>query len=350
MPSRLVRLNQFTPDAGHAYVYPVPDGFGDGDTQEQPVQSLIELFEDGRALGPAHAVHEEIRRHGEGRFSHWDRTLYLSTSDNSDPRRNGRVYEVYVPAQTMDSRTVRLLALARQAGETSDPSRAYDVAERWFYEACPDAFIGEFGKRCWEDTSFLADYLRLVPGNRRSFERKYVVAQLVSAVAHVPGAMAECGVYNGATAFFMARSTAAAGAPRSLHLFDSFEGLSPPGARDGTYWSAGQMAMSEEAARQSLAGFQGVTLHRGWIPERFQDVESERFAFLHIDVDLYQPTLDTLEFFYPRIVAGGVIVCDDYGFTSCPGATSAMDEFMRDKPESIIHLPTGQGLILRTRQ
>ncbi len=50
------------------------------------------LREDGRPLGPAHALHEDIRDLGRGRYSHWGATLHFSASDNSDPRRNGHQY------------------------------------------------------------------------------------------------------------------------------------------------------------------------------------------------------------------------------------------------------------------
>jgi hypothetical protein len=66
-----------------------------------------------------------------------------------------------------------------------------------------------------------------------------------------------------------------------------------------------------------------------------------------VDVDLYEATLGSLDFFYPRLVPGGMLVCDDYGFTTCPGATRAVDEFMSGRPEPIIHLPTGQGLVIK---
>jgi pectate lyase len=56
--------------------------------------SFMEVFEDGRPLGPGHAPHEDVRRLGQGRFSHWGDRLYFSTSDNSDPRTNGRHYTV----------------------------------------------------------------------------------------------------------------------------------------------------------------------------------------------------------------------------------------------------------------
>ena len=54
------------------------------------------LTEDGRPLGPRHAAHHAIRLEGRGRYSHWEQTLYFSTSDGSDPRTNGRLYAVSV--------------------------------------------------------------------------------------------------------------------------------------------------------------------------------------------------------------------------------------------------------------
>ena len=63
---------------------------GDGVKDGPP--STLQLFEDGKELGPAHVLHADIRTAGQGRFSHWITALYLSTSDNSDPRTNGRTY------------------------------------------------------------------------------------------------------------------------------------------------------------------------------------------------------------------------------------------------------------------
>ena len=62
---------------------------------------------------------------------------------------------------------------------------------------------------------------------------------------------------------------------------------------------------------------------------------------------LIQPTLDSIEFFYSRMNEGGIIVCDDYGQESCPGANKALNDFMLDKPENIIHLTTGQGVVIK---
>jgi SAM-dependent methyltransferase len=93
----LYRLDGFEAELGAAYVAALPPDIPPGDAPDTPYVSGLELLEDGVRLGPAHALHAEIRAIGSGRFSHWGRVLYLSTSDNSDPRSNGREYSVFVP-------------------------------------------------------------------------------------------------------------------------------------------------------------------------------------------------------------------------------------------------------------
>lgn len=66
------------------------------DNQSNASESKTELFEEGKPLGPAHSAHDVIRSKGAGRFSHWGSKLYFSTSDNSDPRTNGRVYRAVI--------------------------------------------------------------------------------------------------------------------------------------------------------------------------------------------------------------------------------------------------------------
>ena len=107
------------------------------------------------------------------------------------------------------------------------------------------------------------------------------------------------------------------------------------------------MASDEAIIRDTLRDFDYVVYHKGWIPEKFHEVEDRRFSFIHIDVDLYQPTLNSLAFFYPRTTLGGIILSDDYGFITCPGQKRAMDLFFSDKPEEIVALPTGQGFIIK---
>jgi hypothetical protein len=107
------------------------------------------------------------------------------------------------------------------------------------------------------------------------------------------------------------------------------------------------MACDLTTVRANLAEFRNVSLNKGWIPTIFRSVPTTSFAFVHIDVDLYEPTKDSIEFFYPLMNPGGVIVCDDYGFTTCPGATKAIEEYLSDKDEKMMSLASGGGFLLK---
>jgi hypothetical protein len=89
-------LESFTPEEGLAWLAPLPTGVCAGDTSETPHRSSLVLFEDARLLGPAHAMHATIRADGGGCYSHWHDYLLFSTSDGSDPNRNGRCYSAII--------------------------------------------------------------------------------------------------------------------------------------------------------------------------------------------------------------------------------------------------------------
>lgn len=178
--------------------------------------------------------------------------------------------------------------------------------------------------------------------------RRWMLSQLQRLTSTVSGDTAECGVYMGCGSSIILLHNQHSALPRHHFIFDSFEGLSTPGQKDGTYWKRGDLSTrGEEAVRMKLSGFEEKTLLRGWIPEAFPAVADRAFSFVHIDVDLYQPTLESIRFFYPRLNNGGVLVCDDYGFTSCEGATKAIDEFLADKPEKMLSLPQGGGFFIK---
>ncbi len=92
-------ISSFEAQGGHTFSSRLPAGLPPGDAQEDPGRSRLQVLEDGVPLGPAHALHSAIADEGEGRYSHWDGTLLFSSSDNSDPRHNGRAYHLFVPQQ-----------------------------------------------------------------------------------------------------------------------------------------------------------------------------------------------------------------------------------------------------------
>ncbi len=183
-------------------------------------------------------------------------------------------------------------------------------------------------------------------------DRHFILYSMAKSVANLLGDTAECGVYYGASSFLICLATVSSSNP-THHVFDSFAGLSQPDANDlistdRQHWRKHDLAVPQPIVEANLNCFDFVRYHAGWIPDRFHEVAHRQFSFVHIDVDLYQPTHDSLSFFYERMVPGGVILCDDYGFSTCPGATKAFDGFIADKPENrVIHLTSGQGFIIK---
>ncbi|MBZ0253665.1 MAG: hypothetical protein K8I02_10030, partial [Candidatus Methylomirabilis sp.] len=88
----------FRNDAGYAYLFDVPSE-SPGDDEADGARSRLVVYEDGVPLGPPHAGHEDIRKVGGGRFSHWKDKVYFSTSDNTNPNVNGRRYTVRISKQ-----------------------------------------------------------------------------------------------------------------------------------------------------------------------------------------------------------------------------------------------------------
>ncbi|SRR6056297_866020 len=178
-------------------------------------------------------------------------------------------------------------------------------------------------------------------------QRRWALGQLLRLTKSVEGDTAECGIYRGAGSYTILRANAASQRARHHHLFDSFAGISPPTDEDGNYWQAGDLAVSKAEVADPLQDFPNKTLYPGWIPERFGEVADRQFSFVHVDVDLYKPTFDSLAFFYPRLTTGAIFVCDDYGMQFCPGATAACDELLADKPEKMLSLAAGSGFFIK---
>lgn len=228
-----------------------------------------------------------------------------------------------------------------------DVNAGYVLAGRATRWLCPPYRLSDIDNAWHHDEEFFV-WHDAIPGGRssRSADRKYLLRSLCALASDVEGDVAECGSYRGASAYILAKQLLTAG--RTLHIFDSFEGLSEPCTLDGTGWHAGALAASEEECRRVLEEFEpNVRFYRGWIPSRFQEVSDRSFAFVHVDVDLYEPTRSSIEFFYPRMRPGALLVLDDYGSRLCPGARAAADEFFASRPEAVVDVPTGQGLVIK---
>jgi O-methyltransferase len=93
--------------------------------------------------------------------------------------------------------------------------------------------------------------------------------------------------------------------------------------------------------------FPNVIFKRGFFPDTAEGLESQKFCFVYLDADLYQSTKDGLDFFYPRMVPGGIIMFDDYGTSNWPGVEKAVREFCSENDIFPVKMAWWQGLIIK---
>ncbi len=221
---------------------------------------------------------------------------------------------------------------------------------RWLL-ACGSIFCPDYKFKWpqldwWQDDKFNSYLQSFGESQGMNSDRRWNMLQFLKQTEDVLGDTAECGAYTGASSYLICQQNLGSKKNRMHHIFDSFEGLSEPGPLDGTHWEKHALKATKDELVENLKSFSDrYKTYRGWIPERFSDVTDKTFCFVHIDVDLYEPTLESFRFFYPRLNSGGIIVCDDYGFGTCPGCTKAVTEFMNGKPETVIY-PASGGCIL----
>lgn len=169
----------------------------------------------------------------------------------------------------------------------------------------------------------------------------FMLFALARAQSGLDGDMAELGVYQGSSAVVIAPASG----NRTLHLFDTFEGLPEPSSSERRVLKRGQFAADAARVRHRLRPWPNVRFHIGEFPASAATLEGCRFSFVHLDVDLYESTFAGLAFFYPRLVPGGVIISHDYSML--PGVERAFTDFLGDKPERPIELPSTQAMIVR---
>ena len=195
---------------------------------------------------------------------------------------------------------------------------------------------------------FAGYYALARPRTLVSADRCYVLYRLALQALQLEGDFWECGVYQGGTAALLAAVLADRQPAKKLYLFDTFEGM-PQIDPQRDLHAQGDFADTSAEAVARHVGHPGLAvIRKGLIPQTFAGLEGARIALAHIDVDLYRSVRDCLEFVWPRLSRGGFIVCDDYGFPSCPGAKAAVDEFFAGQAAVPLCLPTGQALIFKS--
>ena len=163
----------------------------------------------------------------------------------------------------------------------------------------------------------------------------------------IAGSIAELGVYQGEQAALLNLLFS----DRELHLFDTFEGFSEKdlGAEQQSGFSRAVTSdftnTTSELVLSKLQNRDLAVIHAGFFPGTAEGVE-DTFAFVSLDVDLHDPTLSGLRYFYPRLSPGGYIFVHDYNNLRYMGVRRAVDAFLAESDATALPLPDFAGSIV----
>lgn len=170
---------------------------------------------------------------------------------------------------------------------------------------------------------------------------------------HVEGDFVECGVWKGFSFGVVTHYLKWASIPKNLYLYDTFSGIPEAYNSENRSNAVYQQQNAEDpdaifkAAQARFEGMANVYLVRGTVPETFVQACPEKIALLHLDMNSAASEIAALEVLWDRVVPGGLIVFDDYGWAAYSAQKRAEDGFMAERGHTILELPTGQGLLVK---
>lgn len=182
--------------------------------------------------------------------------------------------------------------------------------------------------------------------------RAYTACWAASHALTLGGDFVECGVHTGLLSLTICEYCDFKKRPQKFWLFDTFAGIP---ARDLTAAERAKADIINEKvyfdvwdlAQRNFAPYEGCSLVRGMLPDTLAQVSIEKISYLSIDLNNVAAERGVIETLWPKIVQGGFILLDDYGFTGYEAQHDMWDAFAQRVNRSILPLPTGQGLLIR---
>ena len=159
----------------------------------------------------------------------------------------------------------------------------------------------------------------------------------------------ECGVASGLSAYFALNELKNTNC--TFHLYDSWGIMKSEYLFDIEKEHVGDYEYQNiQNTKKNLKLYSDkIKYHVGYIPETLDDSAPNEISYLHIDVNSAKTTIDILEFFYSRLVGGGVILFDDYAWTSYDETRKLTDKFLNDKDGVMFISPTGQAIFYKSK-
>jgi O-methyltransferase len=176
---------------------------------------------------------------------------------------------------------------------------------------------------------------------------------LVGQTAKLDGGILEVGVWRGGTGALIAKRALSAGSKDTVYLCDTFKGVVKAGSHDADYKGGEHSDTSQHIVETLLRTLDitNVRILKGVFPDETAHLiePGARFKLCHIDVDVYQSAKDVMAWIWERMVPGGIVVYDDYGFIRCEGITRYVNEQVTESDRLVLHNLNGHAIVVKTR-
>jgi O-methyltransferase len=207
----------------------------------------------------------------------------------------------------------------------------------------------------FEDTAFRAAMERHALNDQEKSLgwRVHTLLWAAQQALHVEGDFVECGVWKGFCFGVVTHYLNWPAIPKNLYLYDTFSGIPESYNSENRSNAVYNQQNAEDpdaifkAAQARFEGMENVHLVRGTVPETFVQACPEKIALLHLDMNSAASEIAALDVLWDRVVSGGIIVFDDYGWAAYSAQKQAEDAFMAERGHTILELPTGQGLLVK---
>jgi O-methyltransferase len=201
-----------------------------------------------------------------------------------------------------------------------------------------------------DDREFSGTYASISKHTFVDVYRCFELWGLVKRHRGLEGDLLEVGVWRGGTGCLIARAARDDRYPSTVYLCDTFQGVVKAGANDPDYKNGAHGNTSIEIVDQLIekTAVRNVRILQGIFPdETGSSVSERRFKFVHIDVDVYESARGVFDWIWPRLVPGGMVVFDDFGFPSCEGVTRLAYEVSQGADRVFIHNLNGHAIVVK---
>lgn len=190
--------------------------------------------------------------------------------------------------------------------------------------------------------NFISSYERIMTYSMLDYDRAYILYQVAKSTQNLDGCTAECGVYRGGTSAMIASLS-----PEKRHYaLDTFEGM-PDTITSVDNHKQGDLSVKSRETLKVLSRIPNIKMLKGKFLSTFGHIKHQQFSFVYIDADLYLSTLECCDFFFPRMVSGGIMLFDDYLVDDTRGVKKAVDEYFKKQDIIPIVLPTSQAIVYK---